>query len=140
VYECEDRQIHSHVAQVPFSFTVKSNGCNSQSSIYANIVPVQCVIKARRGKELLVDAKVSVNMGASNGKDVKIISGAVKGGDRTELGAAIQIHYVGVAETLWDIAKRTSTATSEIIKQNPAIADGMKDGDKIVVYRQRIVS
>jgi LysM repeat protein len=139
VYECEDKKIHSHVASVPFSFTVKGTGLSATSGIYVNAVPVQCVIKARRGKELLVDAKVSVNVSSIKPGEVTVFAGAHKGADVVQSGAAIQIHYADKGETLWNISKRTKITAAEILAQNPNLSEGVKDGDKIVIYRQRKV-
>ena len=50
------------------------------------------------------------------------------------------IHIAGERETLWDIAKRVGISTAEIVKQNPAAATGITEGERITIYRQHVIN
>lgn len=140
IYECEERQTHSHHAQVTFSTVVKMEGMTAAHSIRASAVPVQCNIKARRGKELLVDARLAVGIFGSIQTTVQIVSDVTAGEAKAKDESAIVIYLAGEKETLWDIAKRTSVPCAEIIKQNPSVAEDVRAGERIVVYRQQVIN
>jgi len=139
VYECEEHQIHTHTVEVPFSVGVKVDGVSGEHNIGANVVPLSCNIKARRGKELLIDARIGITVSGDKRTEATLISGATEGAQKTQTGAAIVIHVVQAGETLWDLAKRTGISTAEIIRQNAGIENGLNGGERIVTYRRRAV-
>jgi len=138
VYECEEKNIHTHTVEVPFSVNVKIDGASTEHSIGANVVPLTCNIKARRGKELLVDARLGVTVFGDKKVPCELVSAATEGAQRPTTGASIIIHVVGAGETLWDLAKRTGISTREIAKQNGGV-ETLTGGERIVTYKQRAV-
>ena len=135
IYECEDKQIHAHTAAVPFSTTVKAD-CVPSSNIAATVTPLSCSVKARRGKELLIDAKFGVNVGASTIERGKIVSSCNLGAEKPADKSPIAIHVVGSGEKLFDFAKRVCVPSREIVRQNPWCENEIHDGDRVVLYRQ----
>ena len=101
------------------------------------VTPLSCNVKARRGRELLVDARVGVNVAAHAGADVKILSDVTLGAEKMPEDHAITIHVAAGGETLWDIAKRASIPTAEIVRQNPTVERGINAGDRLVIYNQQ---
>ncbi len=47
----------------------------------------------------------------------------------------ISVFTVAKGETLWDAAKALNVSERDIISQNPYAEKGVKEGDKIVVFR-----
>lgn len=47
----------------------------------------------------------------------------------------ISVLTVARGETLWDAAKALNVPEREIIEQNPFAEKGIKEGDKLVVFR-----
>jgi len=140
VYECDEKNVFSHVAQVPFSTSCKVEDCTKDHDVSVAVAAMSCNIKARRGKELLVDARLALNVSANSATLVKITSSVKLGDPKARDESAITIHIAGQSETLWDIAKRTSIPTAEIVKQNPTLEHGINEGERIVLYRQEVVS
>ena len=138
VYECEERERYSHTAQVPFAVSVKLDGCTPDHNISASVTPMSVNIKARRGKELLVDARLGVNVSHSRERAVTVTSNVVKGAQKPADDSAVVIHVAGAGETLWDIAKRQSVPTAEILRQNPQCAEGVAEGERVVLYKRVI--
>lgn len=136
VYECEEKTINSHIAQVPFSTVVKSEGINTGHNIVVSITTTACNIKARRGKELLVDARIVVNLYAYSTSTQKVTTDLVLGKEKEKCSSAILVHVVGENENLWDIAKNMNLPIAKIVAQNPAAQNEIKSGDRILVYRQ----
>lgn len=140
VYECEEKQIHSHVAEVPFNAAVRVDGMNPGFNIQASAGVISCYIKARRGKELMVDAKLGVSISATETRAIELTADITQGETKVRDDSAIVIYMVETGETLWDIAKRISMPTTEIVKQNPNCEKGVAAGDKIFIYRQQVIN
>jgi hypothetical protein len=136
VYECEEKNLFSHVAQVPFSVNVKADGCTSGSNVSASVAPLSCNVKARRGKELLVDARMSVCVCANHAEHYQVVSNVTPGAAKAENNCAIVVHTAGANESLWSVAKSVNMPTAEIVRQ--CGADGeMKAGERLVLFRKQ---
>ena len=140
VYECEEKQIHTHAVQVPFNTVVKVEGVSAGHNIQVAVQPINCHIKARRGKELLVDARLGISIAGMTVRTAQITGDIVLGEAKARDDSAIMIYIVQGKETLWDVAKRINVASVDIIKQNPQVASGVRSGDKIFIYRQNVIS
>jgi hypothetical protein len=140
VYECEEKNINSHTVQVPFSAGVKVDGCTKEHNFSVSANPLSCNVKARRGKELLVDLRLGMNISANSAASHKIMTDTVIGPEKERDASAITIHIAGERENLWDIAKRVGISTAEIIRQNPGCEQGINHGDRIVLYRQEVIN
>jgi|GEM_PF-1495273 len=140
VYECEEKLMRTHEAQVPFSTVVRIEGVNTGHTVQASVQPVNCNIKARRGKELLIDARLGLSIACVSANTANIPADVIIGDAKVRDDSAIMIYIASDKETLWDIAKRISVSQSEIIKQNPHIASETRPGDKIFIYRQNVIN
>jgi len=140
VYECEEKQIHSHVAEVPFSTTIRVEGANNSFNIQAMVSVVSCYVKGRRGKELMVDAKLGVSISATETQTCELTTDIAQGDAKVRDDSAIVIYMVEAGETLWDVAKRISMPSAEIVRQNPSCENGVSQGDKIFIYRQQVIN
>ena len=138
--ECEEGRIHPQSVSVPFTQTLKIDGINAGHSIQVFATVMTAKIKARRGRELLVDAKISFNVASSLIQTQNMVVDVVVGEQIQTDDAAILIYTVSESETLWDVAKRIACRTSEIVRQNPEVEDGVKAGDKIFIYRKTVVN
>jgi len=137
VYQCEEQNSHSHTIQVPFAVNVKVDGVRPEYNISAFVNPLSCNVKARRGKELLVDARIGVNVSGNTTSDVRLVSNVTLGAEKMRDDYAITIHVAAAGETLWDIAKRVSISTAEIVRQNPTTERGIAEGDRIFIYNRQ---
>jgi hypothetical protein len=140
VYECENNIKHSHDAEVPFSVNVKLDGVTDAHNVGCVVTPLTCNIKARRGKELLVDARVGVTVCGNKSERGEIIGEVAMGNQKPTDNTGIAIHVVQPNETLWDIAKYISVPTREIVRQNPETEQGVNAGERITLYRQKVVN
>jgi len=138
-YECEEKQIHAHVVKVPFSTQIKMDGITATHNISAKVDVTQCRVRARRGRELLVDARLGVALSAHTQTTVQIVTDVTLGEAKPTDDSAILIYTVGDGETTWDIAKRLNCRASEILAQNQIDGDP-RPGDKIFIYRQLTVN
>ena len=140
IYECEEHNIHSYSAQIPFSVGCKIDGCTPAHNIMVSMTPLNCNIKARRGRELLVDARLAINVSANLNNEIQILSDITLGAPKANDDHAFTVLIAEAGETLWNIAKSVSIPTAEIIRQNPSIEHGISDGERIVLYKQQPIN
>jgi LysM repeat protein len=123
--------------ELPISFSVRADGIDTGKSVNASVTPVVLNVKARRGVELLIDARLAVGVWVSAAAETKITTEVTAGADKKADDTAIHIHIVGENETVWDIAKRTNIPSAELIAGNPNLANGCVAGDKAVIYHHK---
>jgi hypothetical protein len=123
--------------ELPISFSARADGIDTGKSIDAVITPVVLNVKARRGVELLIDARLAITVLVRTAAETKVTADIVIGAEKQTDDTAINIHIVGDNETVWDIAKRTNIASDELIANNPNLANGCIAGDKVVVYHHK---
>jgi len=140
VYECEERGVHTHNVAVPFSAAVKVPGLTADQNIGLSLAIVASRIKARRGKEILVDCKMGISIMTTQVKSVELLVDISDGAELARDDSSILIYTVSSGETLWDVAKRISCPTREIIGQNPGAEADLKAGDKVFIYRQEVIN
>jgi len=140
VFECEEKALHSQTVQVPFSNTARVDNVTAAHAISAGVSLSFCKIRARRGKELLVDARLGLNLSATTTSAHSAIMSVRQGAVKSTDDSAILIFTATEKETLWDMAKRINISTSEILAQNPGLEQGITAGDKITIYRQKVIN
>jgi len=140
IYECEERGIHAHNAILPFSSSIKMTGTTKEAGVSASVALLTCRVKARRGRELLIDARVGLSLTSATTEMHEITGNVVLGEQIARDQSSIMIYTVGDSETLWDIAKRIGTKIVDILKQNPSLSNGINPGDKVFIYRQEIIN
>lgn len=138
--ENEEHIITGDTFEVPFQTHVRMDNVESNYSVNAEVVPLSVNVKARRGTELLVDAKLAVTVQASTPKSITVVNNLIEGQNKTDDGSAIRIYMIGEKETLWDLAKRTNLSCAALLQQNPNLENGCTPGERIVVYRHENVN
>jgi LysM repeat protein len=140
LWETENGEVSNYDMELPISFSVRADGIDTDKNVTAVVTPIILNVKARRGVELLIDARLSATVMASRSTDARVVTDIVMGADKIADDAAVHIHIVGENETLWDIAKRTNIPSAELIANNPNLANGCIVGDKVVVYHHKSIA
>ncbi len=138
--ENEEHLSSNYVAEAPFQTHVRWDALDGEYQVTAAVVPLLMNVKARRGVELLLDAKLGISLQARTNKVTTMVTAVVIGKDKTDDGSAIRIYIIGDKENLWDLAKRTNLSCAELLKQNPNLENGCTPGERIVVYRHEKVA
>ncbi len=138
--ENEEHMTYSYLAEAPFQFNMRLEGVTSDYKVEAAVSPMLFNVKARRGVELLIDAKIAVSVVAKARKIITMMNSITVGKDKVDDGSAIRIYIVGEKEELWDVAKRTNLSSKELIRQNPNLENGCNSGEKVVVYRHENIN
>ena len=138
--ENEEHLITGERYEVPFQTYVRMENLDRDYSTFVNVVPLMVNVKARRGTELLVDAKLGITVQASMKKSMLIMNNLEEGNTKIDDGSAIRIYIIGEKENLWDLAKRTNLSCESLLQQNPNLENGCTPGERIVVYRHENVN
>ncbi|MCL2846310.1 MAG: LysM peptidoglycan-binding domain-containing protein [Firmicutes bacterium] len=140
VYECEERGIHIHTVNVPFSVATRVDGLTTAHNVALSVTVLACRVKARRGREIMVDARVAISLSGVSNVETAVVTDITLGAEIPRDTSAILIYTVLDGETLWDVAKRIAVPTAEITGQNPEMGENLKSGDKIFIYRQHVIN
>ena len=138
--ENEEHLITGEHFDVPFQTSVRVDNLDREYVVDASVVPLVVNAKARRGTELLIDARLCVTVQAETKKTVTVVNSLIEGQEKKDDGSAIQIYIIGEKENLWNLAKRTNLSCEALLQQNPNLENGCTPGERIVVYRHENVS
>ena len=135
IYETEDGAVDSCAVEIPFSFTsdLKGDECGEISCTGAAVTDV--VSRVRREGEIEVCANISLQIACMKKCVLRGVSNIEVGQERELDMGGISVLTVARGETLWDAAKALNVPEREIIEQNPYAEKGIKEGDKLVVFR-----
>jgi len=139
-FECEEKQLHLFPVKLPFSAVIKMESLSTAHNIELRLAVLGVKVKARRGKELLVDARLGVTVSAHASATMRVVAEVGLGDVIMPDDSAILIYTVGANETLWDVAKRITVPTAEILRHNPSAEHGLKAGERLFIYRQQVVN
>ena len=135
-YTKETNEITSVLVEMPFVVEQKVEGKD------ANIVSI-CLTnlsaKSKRGKEIEVSAEINIYADLYDAQKECVISNVVIGEEKPIEDCALSIYIAKPNQTIWDIAKETSTSQELILDQNPNIVLPIKAGDKLVIYKPAVV-
>lgn len=95
--------------------------------------------KSRRGKEIEVSGELFVYADAYTLGDEMIISDITLGEEKPLDDCSLYIYIVKPNDTLWSIAKEMNVSTDLILSQNPDVSETLEVGDKLVIYRPRVM-
>lgn len=64
---------------------------------------------------------------------------AIEATERTNTDAVMSVYFAAPDESVWDVARAVHVAPSELLRQNPALAEPQEDGQlrRVVVFRHR---
>ncbi|MCL2621522.1 MAG: DUF3794 domain-containing protein [Firmicutes bacterium] len=139
-YNSDENALHSASVDVPFSRQVVLNGvkANNDVTVKASILKVEARVK--RGKEILVDCKVGLEVKAVNNARHRVLSNVVAGDEKVNDSSAIVVYIVKDGEKLWDIAKKLNTGLNVLREQNHGIDENLNAGYKVMLYKKAIVN
>lgn len=140
-YTKELNSLTSHVVQMPFSETFKvdefPNYEHLQTEIYGTLCDINA--KSKRGKEITIDGNLYFYVEFSGNDNQTFISNVGAGDEKPNDEYAIHVYLVKQNETVWDIAKQMGVSPELIMEQNPNMELPLKAGDKIFIYKQKLV-
>ena len=135
----ETNTTNSILIESPFSLSFNMEGLDGLEP-EVQMVMGDVYAKGRRGNEVEVNGDIYIYANFF-GKDTEVVISSVKlGEERNQYMAPLMLYIVKPGETLWDIAKNLSVSPDLIVEQNPNLEFPLKGGEKVRVYRQRMIN
>ena len=103
------------------------------------IALTQISVRARRGKEIEVNAILELYCNVFNNVDSAVITNVSLEDEIPENECAMSFYITRQGDTLWEIAKELRVSIDTLLAQNPNLSDPIPAGTRVVVYRQRQV-
>ena len=127
--------VDSCAVEIPFSFSCDLKDDAENQIECTGVAVTDVVSRVRREGETEVCASISLQLECKINCAVYGV-GHIEVGQERELDmGGISVFTVAKGETLWDAAKALNVSERDIISQNPYAEKGVKEGDKIVVFR-----
>ena len=138
VYLNAEESIESKMqTEIPFALSVPVEHTNHHCEVMVNSLLTDVVARIRRGREIEIDANLEVVANFFTTKSGAVISDVTVSEDRVKNTNALSVYIAKDNDTYWTISKKMCINPDELISQNPNLTDGVKKGDKVIIYRKR---
>lgn len=131
----DENGFNSVNAELPYSMSFNAELASGADIRISGIVDdISARVKRDREIEVMVKLEFAVEVWENCGCTMlkKVVIGAEK-----ELNqSAVSVFIASDGDSIWDVAKALSATPKSIISQNPDIEEGLKDGDKVLYFRQ----
>ena len=125
--------------EMPFSVSQDVGEIDDLINVQTMISIGDVVAKCRRGKDIEIAANLNMfSILYSNQKETVISSVGISGEKEID-DLVLNIYIVKDGETIWDVAKNMNISPDLILEQNPGVELPIKAGDKLVIYKQKVV-
>ena len=124
--------------QIEMPFAVEQKASCEYSSV-VTLCLGGIAARSRRGKEIEVSGELYCYVDCYGLEDSVVISGITLGEEKPEDDCSLYIYIVKPEQTVWDIAKEMNVSVELIMEQNPNITDGLKTGDRLVIYKPKMI-
>lgn len=108
---------------------------NAQSVISIGNVLAKC----RRGKDIEIVANLNVFSTLFTNIEDTVITNVEVSTEKESDDLVLNIYIVKDGETVWEIAKNMNVSPDLILEQNPDLELPLKAGDKLVIYKQKVI-
>ena len=122
--------------EIPFTSSMPIENMSQNCQVQVNSLLTDVIARIRRGREIEIDANLMVYANFYETKIGAVISNVIATEDRICNKNALSIYVAKDNDTAWTIAKKMCINPAEVLEQNPQLADGIKKGDKVIIYRQ----
>lgn len=136
IYLAQDETLNSVQIELPYSFDISAPIVREDMIISGMAITTNVQVSVKNNG-LEVNADVKLRMNVYSEMCVSVITGAAQGGVKQENAAGISIYFAEDGDSVWSIAKSLNVCPSVLIARNPAIADGIRPGMQILVFREK---
>ncbi len=132
----ETDSVTSVQVEMPFSVEERVEG---EISNVVSLCLSETNARSKRGKEIEVSAELNVYSDIYDIETNNIITNITVGDQKPIDDCTLYLYIVRPNQTIWDIAKEMGVSQELILEQNPEVDLPVKSGDKLVIYKSRIV-
>ena len=135
----EFNSINSVEVEMPFSISKDLDDCSQNYNVQTILSLGEVVAKCRRGKDIEISANLNIFSNLYKNIEETVIESVEVLNEKESDELVLNIYIVKDGETIWDIAKFNNVSPDMVLEQNPEIELPLKAGDKLVIYKQKIV-
>ena len=136
----EDKSSNSVEIEIPFSLSLDYGKLPQGFVPSLNVAFGNVMAKSRRGNEIDVEGRLFVFADYFMEKSEAVISKAENLEEKMIADNVLSIYIVKDGDTIWEISKEMNVSPDVILEQNQDLELPLKAGDKIVVYKQKVVA
>lgn len=140
IYYSEDEEgnkvLNSVLIDLPYSLAISNKELKEGNVATISIKLGEISVKNKKGRELEVVANVYVCYNVSTPTVSAFTTSVAFGDEKPTPEYSLEIVVCKQDETLWDVAKRLSVKEELLLAQNPDVILPLKEGDKLVVFRE----
>ena len=140
IYEDVDDVIDSVDIEIPFVSNVKNANIEADQMFSTSGCIFDVKAKVRKANEIEISAGVGFCFNVFEKNEFAYVNNIEIGEEKLIDESALTIYVVKDNETLFDIAKKLSVSMADLKDQNPALEDELKEGFRLVVYKQKNVN
>ena len=133
----ETSAIYSVIIDLPFVLSDKLD-CSLDGEVILNAVICDCDVVAKKGRELLFDAKIKVSVVCNQKLLGGVISSVQIGESYPQKNHAMEVVFAKKGMSVWDVAKLVKEKEEKIVAQNPDVVFPTEENTPIVLYHQRV--
>lgn len=135
----EEVSTNSVIVESPFAVDLKIENIEGMD-LAINVVLGELYAKGKRGNEIEVSGSLYIWVDAFSEGMEGIISSLKLGEAKDVQSAPLLIYIVKPSEQIWDVAKALSISPEVITTQNPNLELPLQGGERIRVYKQKLVN
>jgi hypothetical protein len=131
-------EVFSNTIEIPYATNEKNtNGLKDNVNITSTIEDIS--VKQNGDNELEITSKINYELTSFNSEINNMLLSSTIVGDKILDDSALTILIGKKGDTLWDLSKRLNISTDEILLQNKDLKEPLNGGERIIIYRQKIV-
>ena len=129
--------LYSVVIDVPFVLSDKIK-CKEDGFVSVKAVVTDSDVVARKGRELIYDAKIKATVNCCQNIAGGIISEASLAEEFPEKNYAMEVIFAKAGKELWDVAKSAHVKEELLLAQNPEVVFPVEKDTPLVLFYQRV--
>lgn len=139
VYRADDENesIASVQVEIPFLTKFDLDEASTEHDIFVSSSLMDIVVKAKRGKEIDVDADITFNVDCYKNMAESYVKEVVLTEEISHNPYPLEVYLAPSGSTLWDIAKHLNVKEDVIISQNPTLEFPLQTSQTVVYFNER---
>lgn len=139
VYKADDDEesINSVQVEVPFSLTLDVDNLKVDDELFVIGNIVEILVKAKKGKELDIDADLVFNVENYSKKAESFVKEVILTEEIPQSPYPLAIYLAPAGSSLWDISKHLNVKEDLIVAQNPNLEYPLESPQSIVYFNQK---
>ena len=134
----EENSLNSVQIEVPFVISDKFSQDNADGILVVDAILCDVDVVAKKGRELLFDAKVKACVNYCYDEVSGVISEALVLDAYPEREYAMELVYAQKGQDAWDIAKSAKVKEGQIVAQNPDVVFPLMEDTGLILFYQKI--